>query len=368
MGTWLWQVPTDRQTLDENLTRLMGVLEGHTVQTLDDFLGLVHPDDRAATAEAFRRSASEGSDLLVEFRVTRQGSARWLRDRGEAFKDASGAVLYVTGACVDVTERRAMEDELRRSHDELESRVRERTADLERARERALQAERLAAISQTVATLAHEGRNALQRADACLHRLNWRLADRPEEQDLARRAQQGLADLNRLFDDIRGYAAPVRLDRRPCDLARLWRESWAEAISRHGQRDARLEEAAGSADPICEADPFRLGQVFLNLFANALDACPDPAVVTVSCREADLGGRAAVWVSVRDNGPGFSPEQRAHAFEPFRTTKPKGTGLGMAICRRVVEAHGGTIELGEGGGAEVVVTLQRAGGAQDLRD
>ena len=80
----------------------------------------------------------------------------------------------------------------------------------------------------------------------------------------------------------------------------------------------------------------------------------------VACSEASLSGRPALRVSVRDNGPGFPPEHRARLFEPFHTTKPAGTGLGMAICRRIVEAHGGTIEAGPGGpGAEVAVTLPR---------
>ena len=100
--------------------------------------------------------------------------------------------------------------------------------------------------------------------------------------------------------------------------------------------------------------------MFTNLFANALEACADPVRVTVSCRESVLGGRRALRIAVRDNGPGFSAEQRARAFEPFQTTKPTGTGLGMAITKRLVDAHGGAIALGNGaGGAEVVITLPR---------
>ena len=63
---------------------------------------------------------------------------------------------------------------------------------------------------------------------------------------------------------------------------------------------------------------------------------------------------------MRDNGPGFPEEMRRRAFEPFQTTKPTGTGLGMAISRRIVEAHGGEVALGDGPGGEVVITLPRA--------
>jgi signal transduction histidine kinase len=110
-------------------------------------------------------------------------------------------------------------------------------------------------------------------------------------------------------------------------------------------------------------DPFRLEQVFRNIFENSLAACPDPVRVVVRCQAAELDGRPAVRVSVQDNGPGLSPEQRQRIFDPFFTTKTKGTGLGMAIAERIVEAHGGTIAVGPGagGGAEILITLPREG-------
>jgi signal transduction histidine kinase len=265
---------------------------------------------------------------------------------------------------VDVTDSRAAADELRRARDELEGRVEERTAELRASQERAVRAERLAAIGQTVTALAHEGRGALQRANACLSMLDWRLEGRAEELDLSGRLRAALRDLERLFEDVRLYAAPVHLDRRACDLAPVWREAWAQAVARAGPRDAALAEDGCDPGPVCHADPFRLGQVFWNLFANALDASPDPVRVTVACGETTLDGRPAVRVAVRDNGPGFSAEQRGRAFEPFQTTKPAGTGLGLPISQRLVEAHGGRITLGDaaGGGAEVVLVLPREAG------
>ena len=84
-------------------------------------------------------------------------------------------------------------------------------------------------------------------------------------------------------------------------------------------------------------------QLFRNMFENALAACGDPVEIGVACREGELEGHPAVEIRVCDNGPGLDVEARASVFEPFFTTKTKGTGLGMAIAKRVVEAHGGRI-------------------------
>jgi signal transduction histidine kinase len=102
-------------------------------------------------------------------------------------------------------------------------------------------------------------------------------------------------------------------------------------------------------------------QVFRNVLENALAACRDPVEVTVTAAADTLDGQPALLVSVRDNGPGLNAEQRKRIFEPFYTTKTKGTGLGMAIAKRIVEAHGGRIAVGPGTGrgAEILLLLPR---------
>jgi len=102
--------------------------------------------------------------------------------------------------------------------------------------------------------------------------------------------------------------------------------------------------------------------LFRILLENSLAACRDPVRIRIGCRDVLFQQQPAVEVRVRDNGPGLSPEARQNVFEPFYTTKTKGTGLGMAIARRIVDAHGGQISVGDGAtdGAEFVVTLPRS--------
>jgi signal transduction histidine kinase len=102
-----------------------------------------------------------------------------------------------------------------------------------------------------------------------------------------------------------------------------------------------------------------LEQVFRNVLENAITACPEPGEIVICCLQTRLADEAAVEIRVRDNGPGFARDARAKVFEPFFTTKTKGTGLGMAIARRLVEAHGGKITVGDDVGAEIVIVLPR---------
>jgi PAS domain S-box-containing protein len=232
---------------------------------------------------------------------------------------------------------------------------------LKQVQEQALQSERLAAIGQMMTGLAHESGNALARSKACLEMLAWEVEDKPEALELIDRIQKAQNHLKHLYEEVRGYAAPITLDRETWDLSGIWRQAWENlAVSRQA-RDTSLREKTGRLDLHCALDQFGLEQVFRNILENSLAACPDPVRIEVRCSKALINRQPAVRVAVRDNGPGLNAEQRRRIFDPFFTTKTKGTGLGMAIAKRIVEAHGGRIAVGpgSGGGAEILILLPR---------
>jgi two-component system sensor kinase FixL len=231
---------------------------------------------------------------------------------------------------------------------------------LKEAQQRAVQAERLAAIGQMAAGLAHEGRNALQNSQICLELLTRQLGDRPEVLDLLAGIQEAQDDLHCLYEEVRGYAAPIILERRSCRISDLVRQAWERLAPNRTGRDALLRER-GDPDLACSGDPFRLIQVFRNILDNALAAAHDPVVIDVEWSEANTAGQLAVAIVVRDNGPGFTPEQTRSLFQPFYTTKTHGTGLGMAIAKRIIDAHEGVIAAGtdDGRGATISITLPR---------
>jgi len=279
-----------------------------------------YPTELAEQYRADDRRVMESGQVFqgVEEHQTRDGRALFVEVLKVPLHDAQGSLIGTQTMFWDVTQR----------HD---------------AEQRALQAERLAAIGQVVTGVAHESRNALQQIQACSQMLKWELDGDEAKQELLTDLQKAEERLVRLFDELRSYAAPLKLDRRVCDLRKIVADAWESIESQRNGRDATLAEAPGDSATDCVADPFQLEQVFRNLFENALAACNDPVRIDVAYdRHEDVDG-SQLTVTVSDNGPGLTAEQHAHVFEAFFTTKTQGTGLGLSIARRIVDAHGGQI-------------------------
>jgi signal transduction histidine kinase len=229
------------------------------------------------------------------------------------------------------------------------------------AREQLLQSERLSAIGEAMAALTHESRNALQRSQAGLDMLAKRVADRPEAVQLLGEVQQAQYFLRDQYEAVRDYAAPMRLHCEAVDIRDAVRDAWNELADQRKDRGVVLVEHAAEVDTTVWADRRAAGQVARNLLANALEADASVSRIEITYADDRLDGGAALKVAVRDDGPGMSAEQRQRVFEPFFTTKPRGTGLGMAICRRIAEAHGGDIFVADNNrrGTEIVVILPK---------
>jgi len=234
--------------------------------------------------------------------------------------------------------------------------------DLRQAQEKVLQAERLAGIGQMITGLAHESRNALQRMQACLEMLMLEVEDRPQALDYVQRIQAAQDYLGQLYEEVRNYAKPIHLERRECDLRRLWGAAWADLSLRRQGKTIELVDRTDGLDVTCLVDPFAFGQVFRNVFENAISACGDEGRIAVVAADTELDGAPALSLVINDDGPGFAPDQERRLFQPFVTTKTQGTGLGLAIVKRILEAHGGRVELGNGplSGAAIAFTIPRS--------
>jgi signal transduction histidine kinase len=221
------------------------------------------------------------------------------------------------------------------------------------------QMERLAQIGQMVTGVAHESRNALQRALAELDLMSLDMEDRPAEMTQLSRVRKALDDLAHLYEELRQYATPIHLEIEECNLAAVWRLTWENLRFRRNGHSIDLLEDVQATELNCHIDEDRMVQVFRNILENAIAACPEFGRIVVECISTRLAGQLGLQIVFRDNGPGLPDGECDRIFDPFFTTKKNGTGLGMAIAARIVAAHGGQIEArnAPGRGAEFIVSL-----------
>jgi two-component system sensor kinase FixL len=234
---------------------------------------------------------------------------------------------------------------------------------LQQAEQRLIQNERLAAIGQMVTGLAHESRNALQRSRACLDMLELDLAEAPEQLDWVRRTKSALVELQTLYEEVRNYAAPIKLEMAEHQLSQIAKDVWRQLEALHSSKEIQLVIEHDRAKA-CRCDRRRISQVIRNIFENAIAVAPHGSRVFVATEDSQDAPGEFATIRIVDEGSGLNETQTEKIFEPFFTTKTKGTGLGMAIAKRIIDAHGGMIAVGDGRwassptpGAEIAFSL-----------
>ncbi|GAB5403027.1 MAG: ATP-binding protein [Aureliella sp.] len=218
--------------------------------------------------------------------------------------------------------------------------------ELDDAQAQLVQAERLAAIGQMVTGLAHESRNALQRARGCLDLLELDLEKQNEQLDLVNRIRRSLGDLQRNYEEVRSYAAPIILQREWTNICDCIRLAFADLECEHpgsGHELSITPDNPPDSVAVNLIDRHRIVQVFRNVIDNAMAASPAGTKISVHIRQQQTGTVTWQCIDISDQGSGMSTETQTRLFEPFYTTKQSGTGLGMAICRRIIDEHQGTI-------------------------
>ena len=209
--------------------------------------------------------------------------------------------------------------------------------------QRLVQSERLAAIGQMVTGLAHESRNALQRARSCLDLLELDLQGQSEQLDMTQRIREALGDLQRNYEEVRNYAAPIVLQLKPVDCVQILQRAFQDLKEEFPSSQHRLVVHNSSTPVLMQADEFRLLQVFRNILENAMVASNNDSAIEAYFRNRVIDGRNFQEIVFQDSGEGMDESTLSQLFEPFYTTKQSGTGLGMAICKRIIESHGGRI-------------------------
>lgn len=312
---------------------------GYTLAELKemDFISIVDAPQRDRTRAHLREVRERGISRAESRIVTRSGEAIDVEMFATAQRDpGGGSAGYVRCFVRDISEWKRVQRTL-------------------------AEKERLAAIGQMSATIAHEVRNPLAGISGAIQVLFSQLATDPKKAEVLREILARIDRLNAIIGDLLQFAKPLVPSLKPVRFASLVRAA-LDVLSRDPVMqgiDVVVEDRTGTRTFLW--DPAQLEMALTNLLLNAAHAMKGQGRITISGRRA----RGEVEIAIEDSGPGFREEALERAFTPFYTTKVKGTGLGLAVTRKIVEAHAGSIRVhnrpaSEGPGAVAEITLPEA--------
>jgi PAS domain S-box-containing protein len=307
---------------------------GNRVRT---FASLFHPEDAALVDRIVADALSHRRPYAIDYRIIhRDGSVRWVHEKGQGEFDDDGNLRHLDGAIFDVTAHRHLEEELSRK-------------------------EQLATIGTVAATVSHELRNPLAAIRNSLATVALRTRDQGLGVEPAlERADRNIERCARIIYDLLEYTQPRHLARTATDLDQWLERTLGDRVLPEGV-SLVTDLAAGGMVSI---DDTQLAQVMNRLIENAVGALTSPAwhpderhprLITVTSAIAGPQLR----LTIADSGPGIPADVLPRVFEPLFTTRNFGAGLGLPITRQIVEQHGGTIEIASPpkGGATVTICL-----------
>jgi len=336
VGTWDWNIRTGEVRWSDTLERIHGQSPGGFRGTFEGFLDGVHPEDRQRVLDAIDRARTAGAAYVIEYRSLVQGDdVRWFEGRGHVIPNEAGEPVWMSGICMDVTERHRFQEQL-------------------------CQTQRLESLGLLAGGIAHDFNNLLVAIMGNASLARDTLPAAAPAIPLIQRVLTACERAALLTRRLLSYAgkehsavAPVNLADLVRDLGSLLRTSIPKLVNLSFELDEDL--------PPVLADEAQLQQVVMNLAINAAEAIPErmTGTVTLSTRRRRLlpedrhcaviplenGDGEYVELSVRDTGCGMDLPTQTRIFDPFYSTKFTGRGLGLAAVLGIIGAHGGTITV-----------------------
>ncbi len=318
VGTWMVDLKTKMDTRDAGLNRMLGLPPVESSQPLEDFIGRIHHEDRAACAKAWAEAIEVTRVYDVTHRIVRSdGEVRWFRNRGQVAVDAEDRPQHAVGACVDLTDQRKLEEQLRRT-------------------------ERIAELGTLASGMAHEIGTPM---NVILGRAEY-LMQRVKEEPIKKGLQTIVAQVERItkvMNQLLTFARRRTPERRALNLQSTVEDNLEMFQERLARAQVTLETSFSEACPMVHADPDQMSQVLINLVMNAIHAMPDGGTLRIALSP----GNGRVLLAVSDTGQGIPKDVIAKIFDPFFTTKEfgKGTGLGLTVVKGIIEEHQGSITV-----------------------
>ncbi len=353
-GVWALDCNNCTVYVNPKITKLLGYSEG---DILGKFFGEFLEKMNSVNLEQMWEDLKRGSQIEREFVfVRRDGRRMYALVSVSSILDDDGSFNGSLALVTDITLRRLMEQKLQDYSSNLEEIVKQRTSELLEAQAKLIKAERLAAIGQVAAMVGHDLRNPLTGINSALFYLKRKLTANAEPTTLAMLdvIEKDVKYANTIITDLMDYSREIQLDLNEATPSQVIAESIALVTVPENVHVLNSTQST----PILRLDVEKIKRVFANFIKNAVEAMPNGGELAVSSKEL---GRE-VEFKVADKGTGMSKEVLEKIWTPFFTTKARGMGLGLPICKRVIDAHQGKVSVESivGQGTTFTITLPMA--------
>jgi PAS domain S-box-containing protein len=349
-GIWEWDIAGNHVHHNSSWCSMLGLGSGHLSHPVEEFVALLHDDDRAAVMARIQDCLAGKGPYRSEHRLRHAGGHYvWVFDQGDVVeRDANGKPLRMVGSAADISERKRDEAELEQHRHHLEDLVTQRTAQLEAAKEAAEAAS--IAKSAFLANMSHEIRTPLNAITGMAHLIRRsgvtpQQAERLEKIDAA--GQHLLETINAILDLSKIEAGKFAIDEREVNVATILANVVAILHDRAEEQHLALRMQAPAVAGGFLGDPARIQQALLNYAANALKFTEAGSVVLRAAPVEEKTDEVLMRFEVEDTGIGVADPDQEKLFAPFEqadnstTRKYGGTGLGLAITRKLARLMGG---------------------------
>ncbi|MCE3238580.1 MAG: fixL [Gammaproteobacteria bacterium] len=331
-GTWSYNVKEDHFIIgDEYMSQLLEINNKALVYSHDDFLNRVHEEDRERVKNEMEEVIGQKKIYDCDYRIRlRDNTFRFLSARGKIYSTSSHADVLVTGICWDITQRKKMEAWFYQHAQEL-SKI-----------------ERINTMGEMASTLSHELNQPLASiasyVEGCIRRLKSKKFDMPAIISALEETVSQVERSGEIIHRMKNFIRQGVLTYEYVDINLLIEETIRlvrQELSGYSNKIKIVHEKNDSL-PVIKVDRIQIQQVFLNLLRNAAQTVDQNKISfpLVSIKTEKMNNQF-IKVMVIDNGPGILKEHEARLFEPYFTTKKNGMGIGLAICRTIIEAHRG---------------------------
>jgi PAS domain S-box-containing protein len=327
MGVWRWEIKENRRYFDDLTCQLLGIEASTFTGTSEEFFRAAHPEDREKIKAALARTIEQGVPYEPEYRVVwPDGSIHHITARGRLVRDDKGQPARINGILWDITEQRLLEEER-------------------------LKTQKLESVGTLAGGIAHDFNNLLQGIFGYISMAKLSLDQREKALAMLEQAEEVLHQSVNLTTQLLTFSKGGKPVKKVIRLKPVIESAVRLALS--GSRVDYLIDIDERLSPV-EADEGQIGQVIQNIVLNADQAMPEGGRVKITARNTQapgpdvpptLGQGSYVKVSIRDSGIGIPEKYLPKIFDPYFTTKEKGSGLGLATSYSIVRNHGGVIDV-----------------------